>query len=233
MKANLNNCYYLFSSVNNSNENGEEALSRRGRRVQDKWRMKDWYDVYSPSYFGSKVLASIPVTSEENLIGRTVETTLYDITGDFSLQYLKLYFQIIKVDGKDVTTIFKGHQYTGDYLRSLVRRGSTRIDGIFNVTTKDGYKIRVSIAAFSVMRVRKSQISNVRKVAHQILNEKAENLNFDQFVQEIVLGKIGSDIYNIAKKIIPLRNVGARKSKLISYPIQDTAKESSEIEVQV
>jgi len=32
----------------------------------------------------------------------------------------------------------------------------------------------------------------------------------------MVLGKIASDIYNIAKKIAPLRHVGVRKSKLVT-----------------
>ncbi|MDH5420043.1 MAG: 30S ribosomal protein S3ae, partial [Candidatus Bathyarchaeota archaeon] len=44
------------------------------------------------------------------------------------------------------------------------------------------------------------------------------SLTFDQFVQELVLGKIASDVYNEAKKIAPLRHVGIRKSKLTLQP---------------
>ncbi|GAF93362.1 unnamed protein product, partial [marine sediment metagenome] len=99
---------------------------RRKRRVQDKWRMKEWYNVNSPAYFGGKVIALVPASSAENMMGRTIETTLYDITGDFSQQHLKLNFQVIRLKGIDAETIFKGHEYTGDYLRSLVRRGNTR-----------------------------------------------------------------------------------------------------------
>jgi ribosomal protein S3AE len=35
----------------------------------------------------------------------------------------------------------------------------------------------------------------------------------------MVLGKMGSDVYNEAKKICPLRHVGVRKSKLLSMPL--------------
>jgi len=42
----------------------------------------------------------------------------------------------------------------------------------------------------------------------------------DQFAQEIVLGKIASDIYNEAKKIAPLRHVGIRGSKVITQLAQ-------------
>ena len=52
----------------------------------------------------------------------------------------------------------------------------------------------------------------------QIVEEKANTLNYDQLSQEMVLGKIGSDIYNLAKKIAPLRHVGVRKSRILSLP---------------
>jgi len=192
--------------------------------------MKDWYTISSPAYFGGNVIASVPANSPENMMGRTVEATLSDITGDFSQQHLKLYFQVIKVKKREAETVFKGHEYTGDYLRSLVRRGSTRIDSIVNVTTKKGYKLRLSVVAFSILRVRKSQIMNVRKVMRRIVQEKAESLFFDQIVQEAVLGKIASDIYNEAKKIVPLRHTGIRKSKLLSYPAEEAAETLVEAE---
>jgi small subunit ribosomal protein S3Ae len=183
--------------------------------------MKEWYDIYTPAYFGGKLIAAVPAGTEESMLGRTLESTLYDITGDFSQQHLKLTFQVTRVKGTDAETVFKGHEYTGDYLRSLVRRGNTRIDCIDNITTKDGYNLRVSVVAFSILRVRKSQIISVRRIMRRILQEKAAALLFDQFVQEAVLGKIASDIYNEAKLIIPLRHTGIRKSKLLSYPPND------------
>ncbi len=192
-------------------------MSRR-RRVRDKWRSKRWYTVVSPSYFGSVELGSVPADDPQKLIGRVVESTLYDITDDFAHQYMKMRFQVIGVDGRRALTIFKGHEYSRDYLRSLVRRRTTRVDGIFNVTTKDNYKLRVSACAFTLSRIKTSQERAIRAVMKKIIEEKANNLTFDQFVQEAVLGKIASDIYNEAKKITALRHVGVRKSKVLSYP---------------
>jgi small subunit ribosomal protein S3Ae len=204
-------------------------LSRRRRRIQDKWRMKDWYDVNSPSYFGGKLIASVPANSDDDMIGRIIGVTLYDITEDISQYHIKLNFQVVRLQDHVAQTIFKGHEYTGDYLRSLVRRGSTRVDSIVNVTTKDDFQLRVSVVAFSVLRVRQSQILNVRRIIREIVAEKAASLFFEQFVQEAVLGKIASDIYNDAKKIIPLRHVGIRKSKLITYPPEAITSENIEV----
>lgn len=175
----------------------------------------------APGYFGGVEIGSVPTDEPENIVGRTIESTLYDITEDFAHQYLKMFFQITGVDGKRALTIFKGHEYSRDYLRSLVRRRTTRVDRIVTVTTKDGYKIRISACAFTLTRIRTSQEKEIRMVMQKIIEDKTAALTFDQAVQEIVLGKIASDVYNEAKKIAPLRHVGLRKSKLISRPITE------------
>ena len=192
-------------------------MSRR-RRVRDKWRRKGWYEVYLPPYFGGTKLAETPADDASKVVGRVVETTLSQITGDYSQDYLKLYFQVTGVEENRAETIFKGHEYLRDYLRSLVRRRSTKVDGIFNVTTKDGYKLRVTIVALTQRRIKTSQERHIRKIMWEILKEKAENLTFEQLVHEMVLGKLASDIYNEARKVAPLRHVGVRKSKLLSAP---------------
>lgn len=190
------------------------------RRIRDKWRSKAWYTVVAPPYFGNVELGSVPADEPEKLIGRVIDSTLYDVTNDFAHQYLKMYFQIVEVDGKTAKTIFKGHEYSRDYLRSLVRRRTTKVDGVFNVTTKDGYKLRVAVAAFTLSRIRTSQEKEIRAIMEKIIKGKASALTLDQFAQEMVLGKIASDIYNEAKKIAPLRHVGVRKSKLLTQIAQ-------------
>jgi len=193
-------------------------VSKKGKRTKDKWRGKDWYTVMSPSYFGGAELGAIPADDPSKLVGRVVDATLYDITNDFAHQYLKMHFRIIDIEGKTAHTIFKGHEYSRDYLRSLVRRRTTRVDGILNVATTDGYQLRLAVSVFTLYRVKTSQEQVIRAIIRRIIKEKASALTFDQFVQELVLGKIASDIYNEAKKLAPLRHVGIRKSKLVLQP---------------
>ena len=193
-------------------------MSKATKKVRDKWRMKEWYDVYSPPYFGERVVAGIPCETPAAVLGRVVETTLYDITDDFAHQSIKLYFLVVNMKDHRAETILKSHEYATDYLRSLVRRGSTRLDGIFNATTKDQFSTRISIVAFTRDRIKASQEHGVRHIMQQVVDEKASSLTYEQLSQEIVLGKLGSDIYNLAKKIAPLRHVGVRKSKVVSIP---------------
>lgn len=190
----------------------------RPSRVRDKWREKRWYTMVAPSTFGNIEIGQTPSGSPKTLVGRRIETTLYAISGDFNQIHIKLYFQVHEVKGDKAYTYFAGHDFTRDYLRSLVRRGSSRIDGIFEVTTKDGYRLRVYAIAFPVRRAKTTQQSAIREVMKKIIEKRAKQLNFDAFIQECVLGKIGSDIYNKAKVVFPLRKSEIRKSKLLAQP---------------
>jgi len=192
--------------------------SRKGRRVRDKWRAKKWYAVSAPSYFGEVELGSLPVSEDASPVGRTIETTLYDVTKDFSHQNIGITFQVMSIEGGKASTIFKGHEYARDYLRSIVRRGSTRVDDIFEVTTKDGYTIRLSILACTPRRINSTQATSLRHTMEKVAFAKSKELTYDQFVQETVLGKLASDVYNEGKKVVPLRHVGVRKSWLIARP---------------
>jgi len=193
------------------------------KRIRDKWRGKSWYTVLAPPYFGKVELGTLPADDPDKLVGRVINSTLYDVTNDFAHQYLKIRFEITDVDGKTAHTMFKGHEYSRDYLRSLVRRRTTRVEGLFSVTTKDEYKMQVAVCAFTLSRIKTSQEHAIRHITGKTIKEKASTLTFDQFAQEIVLGKIASDIYNEAKKMAPLRHVGVRKSKLVMKPKQAVA----------
>jgi len=188
----------------------------KSKHMRDKWRSKAWYMVIAPSFFGNVELGALPAEEPKQLIG------------DFSHQYLKMFFQIYEIDGKTAHTLYKGHEYSRDYLRSLVRRRTTKVDGLFNLNTKDGYKLRVSVSALTLSRIKTSQEKLIRDMMAKTANEKAATLTLDQFVQEMVLGKIASDVYNEAKKVAPLRHVGIRKSKLVAQPAQAPMQENQQ-----
>ena len=188
------------------------------RAIRDKWRRKDWYDIYLPRYFGETKVGETPAEEPEKIVGRVYETTLAQITGDFSQEYLKLYFQVTGIDENTAHTVFKGHEYLRDYLRSLVRRRSTKVDGFFRITTQDGYRLKIVIAAMTNSRIKTSQEQAIRDIMQKVVDEKAQTLDYGQIVHEMVLGKLASDIYNEARKVTALRHVGVRKSELLQMP---------------
>lgn len=192
---------------------------RRVARVKDKWATKKWFTLIAPEYFGMAEIGETPANSPELVVGRTVETTLADLTGDTSNQnpYKKLIFKVHRVAGDKAYTKFHRFELMREYLNSLVRRRTSKIDDIIDIKTADGFRIRVKPVVFTVKRCKSSQKRAIRAISREIVLNKS-SLNFVQFLQECILGKIPSEIYKGAKKIYPIRRVEIRKIELLSEP---------------
>ena len=191
-------------------------MARRKGRVKDKWREKKWVTVYAPDSFNNVPIAYVPITDDENAAGRVLEVTLYDILkGDPSQHQYKIYFQINKVEGEKATTIFKRYEYSKEFLRSLVRRGSSKINFIIDIKTKDGYLFRIKILALTHRQLNTSRKHALRLIARDVINNTIPQMTIDQFVQAACYSKINSDIMAAFKKVIRVRHVGLEKVKLI------------------
>ncbi|MGC8573620.1 MAG: 30S ribosomal protein S3ae [Caldisphaera sp.] len=190
--------------------------------VKDTWKLKRWYNVISPDAFGKIQIGLTPADSEEKVIKRTVEITLFDITGDYSHVNTKLKFQVNSINEDNAYTVFKGHELLRDYLRSLTRRRSSKIAIILNVTTKDGAKVRVTSAVFTQYRCKTSQKQAIRKIMRDIIENKGSQLTFDEFVKLAVFseqeGSLAQEITKAAKKICNVRKVEIIKQKVVELP---------------
>ena len=191
-------------------------VRRKTRKIKDKWKEKKWVTVLAPDAFNNIPIAYIPVTSDETAKGRVLEVTLFEILkGDPSQHQYKLFFQVDKVNQEKATTIFKRYEYAKEFLRSLIRRGSSRINFILDAETKDGYIFRIKMLALSHRELNTSRKHALRLIAKDVIEKTVRNMTLDQFVQASCYGKINSDIMAAAKKVIHLRHVGLEKVKLV------------------
>jgi len=198
-------------------------LARRKGRIKDKWREKRWVTVNAPDSFNNVPIGYVPITDDENASGRVIEITLFDILkGDPSQHQYKLYFQIHKVDGEKASTIFKRFEYSKEFLRSLVRRGSSKINFIIDIKTKDGYVFRVKVIALTHRPLNTSRQHALRIIARDVINKTVPEMTIDQFVQATCYSKINSDIMAAFKRVIKVRHVGLEKVKLIRTADKET-----------
>ncbi len=186
------------------------------KKQVDSWKQKEWYDVYAPKMFEESFIGSVPSASPDTVKNRVIETILYYLTDNMSDISTKLRFKITSVAQTKCTSQFYGHDTTRDYIRSMVRRGSSRIDGMFNITTANGVKMRISVSVFTNGRAKASQQTTMRKIIRDVLNEHAKAENFAKFVHGIVFGRIAQNIFNIAKEIYIIRECRVRKSKVLT-----------------
>ena len=198
-------------------------MARRKGRVKDKWREKRWVTVHAPPSFNNVKIGYVPITNDDAAEGRVIEVTLHDILkGDASQYQYKMYFQISKIEGDKAHTIFKRFEYSKEFLRSLVRRGSSKINLTTDVKTNDGYIFRIKIIALTHRQLNTSRQHALRLIAQDIINKSVPDMTIDQFVQATCYSKINSDIMAAFKKVIRVRHVGLEKVKLIRTAEKET-----------
>jgi small subunit ribosomal protein S3Ae len=177
------------------------------------------YNVHADSVFKDKVIAQILGRESEKILKRTVETTLADLTDDFSnlyYQYIKIKFQIVKVDGQEAYSKFKGHEITRDYIRSLIRVGTSRVDIFYDLITSDNIHCRIQTLVITAKRVSHSKQTEIRKKVIEMYDEKLKNISLDDLVQYMLFGKMATDTLQAAKKVYPIKKVEIMKSKILT-----------------
>ena len=199
-------------------------MVRKTRKIKDKWKEKRWVTVLAPDSFNNIPVAYVPITSDKTAVGRVVEVTLFDILkGDPSQHQYKLFFQINKVTEEKATTVFKRYEYAKEFLRSLIRRGSSRINFVIDSKTKDGYVFRIKILTLSHRELNTSRKHALRLEAKKQIERIVPQMTIDEFVQAACYGKINSDIMAATKKIIRVRHVGLEKVKLLRTSEEEVA----------
>lgn len=224
--------------------------AKKGGRVRDKWRDKQWVIVNKPAGFEPPGSVNyVPVTEAEQAKGRVIENTLHDLMKGnpdqtMDQHQIKVYIQIENIADGNANTRFKGHEYAKEFLRSLVRRGSSMVSFVQDYTTQDGYKFRVAFIEFTQRRVNSSKKHEIRMIAHKILAEKIPQMTVEQFVQNVTGSKsasmpretnsiLGAAIYEEVRKIATIRHVGIKKTKLISTPESRALTEAKPVEATV
>ncbi len=188
------------------------------RKVKDKWRAKNWYQILAPTLFDNAPISETLSDKPDNLIGRVTEVSLQDITNDFRKAHIKLFFKIEKIQDGNAHTQFNGHTLTSDYLRRMIRRRKSRVDGVYDVETRDGAYLRVKPFAITEKRIQNSQKKLIRGVMKETITKEGKTKTLNEFLIDILDGKIGSEIYKNCKKFYPVKRVEIYKTEIKRSP---------------
>ena len=186
-----------------------------GRKVKDKWKAKEWYKIHAPRMFNESEIGETPSADPEYVIGRTVEVTVQDLTGDFSKMHIKLKFRVASVDGYDAKTVFIGHDLTSDYVRRLTRRRKTKTDHVVDITTKDGFVYRIKTMSIAERRIQSSQEEGMRAVIGETLVQIGKEKTLSEIVKDIVSGDLAKDLARACRVVIPIKRIEIRKSEVL------------------
>ncbi len=201
------------------------------RSVSRQKQEKRWYTVQAPEQFDREELGETPADESEKVLGRTIETTLGELKNDASGNNTKLTFKVNEVASDTAYTEFIRHELTRDYLRSLVRRGSSKVEAYITVMTTDDYRVQIQPVALTTKSADESQEKAIRRTMIDIVRDAASDRTFEELVDSVVDGRLSSAIYNEAKTIYPLRRVEIQKMTLEARPEEVAVEEETSVDV--
>ena len=188
------------------------------RKVKDRWKAKNWYQILSPSLFNNVPVAETLAETPDSLIGRVTEVSLQDLTNDFRKSHIKLLFTVDSVEQNTAHTQLKGSVLTSDYLRRMIRRRKSRVDGVFQVQTRDGALLRVKPFAIAEKRIQSSQKKLIRNTMDEVISKEGKAKTLNAFIRDCLEGKIGSEIYKHCKIYYPVKRIEINKTEIIRLP---------------
>jgi small subunit ribosomal protein S3Ae len=169
------------------------------------WKQKRPYVIQAPGKFDFHELGSTVASDPKLLVGRTIGVSLADLTGDRAKQHLMILFEVFEVAGDKAKTSFKRFFLQSGYLKSKIRKGGGKIDYLIDLPLSDG-TVRIKATVLTARSVtapkRKDIVEDMNKVFHKYNESKLED-----FVQQVLFGKIGTEIYRKVKKITPINRV--------------------------
>jgi len=200
----------------------KKQTTRESKKIKDKWKSKQWYSIYAPEMFNRAKIGETLSDDPAKMLGRTIEVTLQDLTGDFRMMHIKLRFRVVDHSTSDAFTRFVGLDLTSDYIRRQTRRKRTKMEGVFDVTTKDGYKIRLKPMAISDKRIQSSVQYLIRKRMESVINEAGSGHTFSELTSMVLTPDkdkgLVTQILNQCRPVYPLKRMDIRKMEILAMP---------------
>jgi len=213
---------------------------KQKRKYVDPFLRKQWYSVKAPGMFKETFIGRTPVNktaanklSKDALMGRVFKVSLGDLNNDEDNSFRYIHLIVEDVQGDEVLTNFHGMSFASHKLKSLVRKWRTLIEAIVDLTTSDGYKLRIFVIAFTKKRPNQNkntayattaQIKQIRKKIFEIVNREAAGCDLKALVKKLIFETISARVEIETQGIYPLHNVFAHKMKILNKPAFDRFK---------
>jgi small subunit ribosomal protein S3Ae len=210
------------------------------KKKVDPFQKKDWFDVKAPQPFTHRFICKTPVNkssgkklSSDSLKGRVFETSVGDLMNDEEYGHQIVKLRVDEVADKDCLTTFYGMRFTTDKVRSLVKKWHSLIETQLDVTTLDGYTLRMFAVGFTKRRqlqIKKttyashSQIMKMSIRMKDIMSKKATSMNITELVTNLINNLIGIEIARECSRIFPLINTYVHRVKVLKAPKIDPTK---------
>jgi small subunit ribosomal protein S3Ae len=176
---------------------------------------KQWYEIVSPKMFGEKVVGETLSVDPKFLMGRILNISFANISQDFSKFFIKMEFQVEKVEGQKAFTKFIGYEIMRERLFRMIRRRSKKVDTVQDTETKDGINFRIKSIFILKGNATTSARNAARVKAKEVIAATAKVNTLEKLVNMMITGELQKKIRQECRKIAPVGSVEIRRAEII------------------
>lgn len=189
-------------------------------------KKKKWYPIIAPKEFNHIEIGETLIEDPELPITKKISVNLGAITNDMKKQQISLVFNLTAVKDNKIETKLSGYETSLSYTKRLTRSAKAKIESSFAIKTKDNINVRIKPTVIVKLKVKRSILTLMQKKMIEVIINKAPQLTFNEFINEIISFRLQKEIQKELKPIYPLFSILITSFKIETKERKETKKES-------
>ena len=173
-------------------------------KTVDKWKLKQWFDVYPPKAIATETIGSIPAIDEKTVTGRVIKVNLSWVTHNPSHSFMLLGLRVISVNGSAAQTDIDYLAQQFSFLHSLVKRHGDAVYTYDRVKDKDGKDVVLKLLITIRTKIAGKTKTDLRKAVTAYVSEQVPKLTKEEFVKSVITSAFQAEGVKRLSKVAPV-----------------------------
>src|SRR3989344_3631599 len=183
----------------------KKDLMKKTAKAGLKWKKKNWYRLIAPVMFQSKEVGETFAEDSSKLMGRTIDSNLFQLTGNIKKQSIGVTLQVNEVKNDQGHTYIKDFHLQPSNIRKMSRKEMSKIEDSFVCLTSDKRQIRIKPILTTRSKANAKALKSLRKVARNIIIKRVNSLSYEKLMEDLVNLNIQKLMKDPLEKIFPLK----------------------------
>ncbi|HLP79462.1 MAG TPA: hypothetical protein VK158_02410 [Acidobacteriota bacterium] len=179
------------------------------------WKKKKWVAIHAPAQYENTYLGETLVMENKLVLNKPITVNVMHLTKNVKKQNLNLTFKVTDIVEGKATTKAVAFEMQPASIKRLVRGGRDRVDESFIVKSKDAQYARVKPLFITKNHQPSTVKTKLRRLTISIVRKYVAEVAFEDFMKDVVDGKVQKIVRDKLVKITPLRNCEIRVVELI------------------
>ncbi len=152
------------------------------------------------------------------MVGRNIDVSIAELTGDNRKRHMKVMLRINKIEGKTCLTSFNGLECVREHLMRMVRKRNQKVETIFNTGTKDGWFLKIKFLTILNGNTTSTLQTKMREFVSRKLSDLTKNTNLQDLLRKVISTEVQMKIKKEGSRIYPVRFSEVARIKVLRSP---------------